>query len=56
MKSLDWQWPAAVVFAVVFAVLGILVYTGKLHAEVLTALLAWLIPSPYQAPKKEPGS
>lgn len=48
MKAIDWQWPAAVVFAVVFATLGALVYFGKLHTEVLLALLAWLAPSPYQ--------
>ncbi len=49
MVKLDWQWPAAVVFAVVFAVVGFLVYTGKLHAEVLLAAITWLAPAPYQA-------
>ena len=54
--KLDWQWPAAVVFAVVFAVLGALVFTGKLHPEALLAMLTWLAPGPWQTPmpKKEP--
>lgn len=49
MIKLDWQWPAAAVFAVVFATLGALVFTGKLHPEVLLAALTWLAPGPYQA-------
>lgn len=44
----DWQWPAAFVFATVFLALTVLVYFGKVPAVMLTALLAWLIPSPYQ--------
>lgn len=43
---IEWQWPAAVVFAVVFVSLSALVYTGKMQPEALLALLAWLIPSP----------
>lgn len=50
----DWQWPAAVVFSVVFATLGVLVFTGKMHVEVLLAALAWLAPAPYQP--KSPGT
>jgi hypothetical protein len=56
MDRISWQWPAAVVFAVVFAVLGGLVFTGKMHPEALMALLAWLAPSPYQTKPKEPAS
>jgi hypothetical protein len=54
--KLDWQWPAAVVFCVAFAALSGLVYFGKIHPEALTALLAWLIPSPFQATTKAPPS
>lgn len=46
--KLDWQWPAALVFCVTFAVLGALVYLGKLHTEVLFGMLTWLAPSPWQ--------
>lgn len=53
--KIDWQWPAAVVFAVVFATLGVLVFTGKMHPEVLLAALTWLAPGPYQ-PKSLPSS
>ena len=49
--KLDWQWPAAIVFAIVFLVLGALVYTGKVHVEALLAMLTWLAPSPYQSTK-----
>lgn len=44
----DWQWPAAVVFAAVFLTLGALVYSGKLHPEVLMGVLMWLAPGPWQ--------
>ncbi len=44
----DWQWPAAVVFSVVFLTMGALVFAGKIPPTVLTALLTWLIPSPFQ--------
>lgn len=54
--KLDWQWPAAVVFAVVFAVIGALVFTGKLAPEALLAMLTWLAPGPYQGKPKEPTS
>lgn len=50
---LDWQWPGAVVFAVVFASLAALVYFGKVPHDALIALVAWLIPSPIQK-KAEP--
>lgn len=45
----DWQWPAAVVYAVAFVVLGVLVGLGKLHPEALLAMATWLAPGPYQA-------
>ena len=44
---IDWQWPAATVFSVACATLGFLVYSGKLHPEILTALLTWLAPGPW---------
>lgn len=47
--KLDWQWPPAVVFSVVFAVIGALVWKGTLHPEVLMAALTWLAPGPWQA-------
>lgn len=53
MSKLDWQWPAAVVFSVVFAVLGALVYTKAIHSEALLAMLTWLAPSPYQQRPKD---
>jgi len=46
--KLDWQWPAAAVFAVVFASLAVLVHAGKIPPDALLAILAWLIPSPMQ--------
>lgn len=46
--KLEWQWPAVVVFSVVFATIGALVYFGKVPADGLLMLLAWLIPSPMQ--------
>jgi len=52
--KLDWQWPAAMVFGVVFATLGALVYLGKLSPEVLLAALTWLAPAPYQARPSPP--
>jgi hypothetical protein len=45
----DWQWPAATVFSAVFLVLGGLVYSGRLHPEVLMGVLMWLAPGPWQA-------
>ena len=55
--KLNFQWPAAVVFAVAFATLGVLVWAGKMPHEALAALLTWLIPSPFQAqPKEKEGS
>lgn len=57
MPRIDWQWPAALVFAVVFAVVGALVYTGRLHPEALMAMLTWLAPGPWQPAKMtEPKS
>jgi len=52
----DWQWPAALVFSVVFLVLGALVYAGKLHIEVLLAALTWLAPGPWQKAGAPGGS
>jgi hypothetical protein len=49
----DFQWPHAVVFATVTLVLGGLVYVGKLPADTLSVLLAWLVPSPLG--KKDPA-
>lgn len=46
--KLDWQWPGAAVFAVVFVSLSALVYTGKIPHDALLAVLTWLIPSPMQ--------
>jgi hypothetical protein len=43
----DWQWPAAAVFSAVFLTVGALVYTGKLHVEVLMGVLMWLAPGPW---------
>lgn len=57
MQKFDWQWPPAVIFCVVFLVIGYLVHAGRLHPEALMAILTWLAPSPYQgnqAPKKDP--
>lgn len=52
--KIDWQWPAAVVFSVVFTTLGALVYFGRMPSESLAVLLAWLIPSPAQSlPKRD---
>jgi len=51
--KVEWQWPAAVVFSVVFAGLVLLAYFGKIPGETLLALIAWLIPSPMQ-PKSPP--
>jgi hypothetical protein len=45
--KLDWQWPAALVFSVVFMTTGALVYLGKLHPEILVGMLTWLIPAPW---------
>lgn len=50
--KLDWQWPAAIVFAVVFISLAALTYTGKVPASALLSLLAWLVPSPAQVTSK----
>lgn len=52
--KIDWSWPAAVVFTVVFGAISGLVWSGKLPAESVGFLLTWLIPSPMQLPKKEP--
>lgn len=46
--KLDFQWPGALVFALVFLCLAALVFTGKIGPEALGALLAWLVPSPIQ--------
>ena len=50
----DWQWPAVVIFVVVFLTLGALVYLDKVHVEVLLGMLAWLAPAPYQTKKEGP--
>lgn len=54
--KLDWQWPAALVFSVVCATVGFLVYTGKLHPEAMLIVLTWLAPAPYQARPQVPSS
>lgn len=51
--KIDWQWPAVMVFCVVFIVLGVLVALGKLHTEVMIAMLTWLAPGPWQNKKEE---
>lgn len=51
----DFQWPAAVIFTATIATLGALVYLGKLSPEVLMALVAWLIPGPYQTKARVPS-
>lgn len=56
MIKVDWQWPAASVFATVFAVLGALVYAGKIHPEALLAMLTWLAPAPYKPRSEETSS
>lgn len=52
--KLDWQWPAAVVFSIVFLTIGILVYFNKISHDALYGLLVWLIPSPMQAKAPNP--
>jgi len=44
--KIQWQWPGAMVFAVVFVSVATLVYFGKVPDVLLGGLLAWLIPSP----------
>jgi hypothetical protein len=44
--KIDFQWPHAVIFSVVFAGFVFLVHTGKLHHDVLFAMMTWLAPSP----------
>jgi hypothetical protein len=46
--KIEWQWPAVIVFIVALLVAGGLVFTGKMHAEVLLAFFAWLMPGPWQ--------
>lgn len=53
MNRFDWQWPAAVVFSVVFSVVGVLVWVGKLPPDAIVLLMAWLVPSPMQVKGKE---
>jgi hypothetical protein len=50
----DWQPVGAAVFAVVFLGLVALVALGKLPAESVMAIVAWLIPSPMH--RSEPKS
>ena len=50
----DWQPVGAAVFAVVFLGLVALVALGKLPAESVLAMVAWLIPSPVH--RAEPKS
>jgi len=47
--KIDWKWPNVVVFSVVAAVFGALVYTGKAPPAILGSLIAWLIPSPVKS-------
>lgn len=51
--NINWQWPSAIIFCVVTLVLGGLIYAGKLPASALSALVAWLIPSPIKTPAPE---
>jgi len=44
--KIDFQWPYAIMFCVVFAGITFLVYAGKLHHEALSGMLLWLAPSP----------
>lgn len=44
--KIQWQWPGVVVFGLVFVTLGLLVWQGKVPADLLGVVLAWLIPSP----------
>lgn len=46
--KIQWQWPGAIAFAVVFATFGLLVWQNRVPVEVLIALLAaaGLSPSP----------
>jgi len=51
--SVNWQWPSAIIFCVITLVLGGLIYVGKLPAETMGVLVAWLIPSPIAANKRQ---
>ena len=53
--KLQLEWPAVVLFSVVFVTLGALVYFGKMPHEALGVLMAWLIPSPFQKKPDAPG-
>ena len=46
---IDWQWPAAAVYLVTCAALAILVYTGRVPAAAMSALIAWLVPAPWSS-------
>ena len=50
LSEIKFEWPAAIVFSTFTLVLGVLVYTGKLHQEALLALPAYLAPGPWQKP------
>lgn len=51
---INFQWPQATMFSISFVVLGVLVYLGKLHPEVLLAQMTWLAPSPLMPPPPPP--
>lgn len=52
MKA-EWQWPAAIVFIVVFVVMGGLVWSGKMPSEtLLTLFIGGMLPAPMQLSKK----
>ena len=48
MSRVELHWPMALVHCVVFATLGALVYTGKLHTEAMLASLGLLVPTAYR--------
>lgn len=44
--KIDFQWPHAIVFSVVFAGLVFLIHAGKIDPVAITAMLTWLAPTP----------
>ncbi len=53
--KMDWNTTGAIVFGVVFVTLGALVALGKLPADMLGILVAWLVPSPIGIGKGPPA-
>jgi hypothetical protein len=52
--KVQWQWPGALVFGVVFVTLGLLVWQQRIPADLLGILIAWLVPSPMSHRALEP--